>query len=104
MVQPSLVRVLRNVVGSKICYLEIMRTLIALIFLSLNLQGQPYLELLERYAVVSDNDEFAKELIDNGFTLDWHPSEDYERQLTKDHLRIGLIDKAWHLQVSYYVV
>ena len=64
----------------------------SLIFLSINLQGQTPLDLLDSFAVINDNDEFAKELIDKGFTLDYHEPEDYERQLTKEDLRIGLID------------
>jgi len=50
------------------------------------------LDLLDSFAVINDNDEFAKELIDKGFTLDYHEPEDYERQLSKDDLKIGLID------------
>ena len=69
-----------------------MRTLMALIFLSINLQGQTPLDILDSFAVFNDNEKFAKELIDKGFTLDYHEPEDYERQLTKEDLRIGLID------------
>ncbi len=69
-----------------------MRLLIVLIFLSLNLQGQNPLDLLDSFATFDDNEKFAKELIDNGFTLDWHQPENFERQLSKDHLKIGLID------------
>ena len=66
-----------------------MRTLMALIFLSINLQGQTPLDILDSFAVFNDNEKFAKELIDKGFTLDYHEPEDYERQLTKDDLKIG---------------
>ena len=51
------------------------------------------MDLLDSFAVFNNNDKFAVELIDKGFTLDYHEPEDYERQLTKDDdLRIGLID------------
>ena len=94
-----------------------MRILIALIFLSLNLQGQTPLDLLERFFVVNDIEKFEKELIEKGYSLDESLNTN-ERILVKDDLSIGLIgglgdckyivmrsnDSAFKLLMSTYLL